>query len=95
MNFLCKSILTDTQWGQKFYSQYFAGMNWGEISFAHKNSLVVVYNFDIICIIVAPKKTDAPLIINADTMLSGSIIVQGLQTVSWRGAQIVKLPGSI
>ena len=76
MDFLGKSILTYPERDQKLLTEDFTGVNWGKISFAHKkNSLMVVHDFDIVSVIVAPCKTDAPLVIDANTVLTGAIIL--------------------
>ena len=56
---------------------------------------MVVHDFHIVCVIVAPHKADAPLVIDSDTELSGTIIFQSFKTVSGRGAQVLKLCGTI
>src|ERR1039457_7032924 len=39
------------------------------------NSLIIVHYFDIVSIIVAPHKTDSPLVIDADAVLADAIIL--------------------
>jgi hypothetical protein len=46
--------------------------------------LVVVDDFDFIRITFFPAKTNSPLIVDPDAMLSGSIALQSLQPVSRR-----------
>jgi hypothetical protein len=43
---------------------------------------VVICDFDIISISLPPSETDPPLVIDADTALSGPISFQWLQTVA-------------
>jgi hypothetical protein len=53
--------------------------------------LVVIHYFNFPCFAFAPPQADPPLIVNADTMLTASITVQGFKTVAWRDAKIVRL----
>lgn len=50
---------------------------------------MVVHNFNVKGIAILPDKADAPLFVNADTVLPGSVSFQGFQPVSRRHAQIV------
>ena len=42
------------------------------------------------CFAFAPPEVDPPLIVNADTMLTASITVQGFKAVAWRDPKVVK-----
>jgi hypothetical protein len=51
------------------------------------NSSVVVHYLNLVSPVVVPDKTNAPLVIDADVVLSFSIILQGLQVVAGRDSQ--------
>ena len=52
---------------------------------------VVINNFDLVGVSIAPHETDPPLIVDANAVLSLSISVQRLQTVTRRSSQISQL----
>jgi hypothetical protein len=52
-----------------------------------------VHDFDIICTIVFPMKTDAPLIIDTNTVLPLSVATQLFQPVTRRRQQISQILG--
>jgi hypothetical protein len=51
------------------------------------NSSVVVHYLNLVSHVVVPDKTNAPLVIDEDAVLSFSIILQGLQVVTGRNSQ--------
>src|SRR5689334_7107511 len=51
---------------------------------------VVVDDFDFMRIVVSPDKTNPPLFVDADRMLSSPILLQRFQTVAGRHTQIVE-----
>jgi len=53
--------------------------------------LVVIHYFNVPCFAFAPPEADPPLIVNADTMLTASITVQGFKAVAWWDPKVVKL----
>jgi hypothetical protein len=59
---------------------------------------VIIDNLNAMGVSVTPNKTDAPLVVDADTVLSFTIPVKSLQTIARRRGQIpqfrcaVKLP---
>jgi hypothetical protein len=53
--------------------------------------LVVIHDFNFPCLTFAPPETDPPLIVDADTMLTASITVQGLKAVARRGSKVINL----
>ena len=85
-NGLCQCRLTNTQRLQPVFQQYFARMNQRNLS-CHIFSSMIINNFDMIGIAVFPTKTNAPLVVNTNTVLSGTIPLQRLQPVSWRHTQ--------
>jgi hypothetical protein len=52
---------------------------------------VVINNFDLVGVSIAPHETDPPLIVDANAVLSLSISIQRLQTVTRRSSQISQL----
>src|SRR6202158_731805 len=51
----------------------------------HAVLLVVVHNLDFIGVSIPPRKADAPLIVDADAVLTFAIPLQALQTASLHG----------
>jgi hypothetical protein len=51
---------------------------------------VIVHDFDLFGLALIPNKANSPLIVNADAVLSGTITVQGFQTVRGRYTQIIQ-----
>jgi len=51
---------------------------------------MVINNLDILRSIGRPHKAHAKLIIYADAVLSGAIMFQRLQPITWRNTQIVE-----
>jgi hypothetical protein len=49
---------------------------------------MVVNEFNLISFAVAPRKTDAPLVIDANAVLTSAIPLEFLQSVSGWGAEI-------
>ena len=56
---------------------------------------MIVHDFHIVGIAVAPNKADAPLVVNADAVLSFSIAFQRFQVIAWWRLQIAKFGGDI
>jgi hypothetical protein len=50
---------------------------------------VVIDDFDIVCITAFPAKADAPLIVNADTMLALSFSNELLKSIGRRDPEVV------
>jgi hypothetical protein len=57
--------------------------------------LVVVHNLNVVSVSLAPDETDAPLIVDPDTMLSGPIAFEHFQPVARRRYQVSKLNSNI
>ena len=57
--------------------------------------LVVVDDFDFIGMIVSPFKTDAPLVVDADTILTASVAAQSLKPIARRVCQISEGHGPV
>ena len=56
---------------------------------------MVIHNFNVIGFTVTPDKTNPPLIVNPDTMLSVPISLERLETVAWRNPKILQLLGGM
>lgn len=56
---------------------------------------MIVDDLNVIGIAVLPAKTDSPLVIDANTVLAGTISLELLQTVPRWDAQVVKLLGGV
>jgi len=79
-------VHADTQGLHEILAQNFPGMNRRKsFGFSHAPSLVIIHNLHVVGIAVAPLKTDAPLVIDADAVLPFSIALQRLQVIalSW------------
>jgi len=53
---------------------------------------MVVHNFHVKCILALPSEADAPLVIDADAVLAVPVALQGFESITRRGAQIVQTP---
>ena len=51
---------------------------------------MVVNEFDVVRVTVVPSKADAPLIVDANTVLSGAITFELFEAVSGRRAEIIQ-----
>jgi hypothetical protein len=56
---------------------------------------MVVHDLDVKRIAVLPSEADAPLIIDANTVLSSALPAQLLESVPWRDAQIIERLGGV
>jgi hypothetical protein len=56
---------------------------------------VVIRNFHIVGIAIAPDKANAPLVVDADAVLSFPIAFQYFQMIARRRLQIAKVSGNI
>ena len=56
---------------------------------------MIIHDLNIPSIAVAPNKTDSPLVINADAVLTLAVPVKRLQTVAWRGSQISQFHNAV
>jgi hypothetical protein len=52
-------------------------------------SSVIIDNLDIVGTSVFKSETDAPLVVDTDTLLPGSVSAQGFQAIGWRQMKIV------
>ena len=89
-NILREAVLRDTERLKKVGVQYFAGVNRGQFSRGHGVSSVVVNDRDVMRVSVAPDKAHAPLVVDTDAVLAGSIAAQLLQAIARRDAEVVE-----
>src|SRR4051812_30959251 len=57
--------------------------------------LVVVGDFDFICIAFLPVKAHAPLIVDTDAVLAGAIAPKLLKSIAWRNHEVLQVLGRI
>jgi len=86
---LGQPVLTDLQGEQEFLQQDFPRMNW-LYSFHHHIHLMVIDDFNIGRIAVFPAKTNSPLIIDPNTVLTAPICGETFQSISRWDPQISK-----
>ncbi len=55
----------------------------------------IIHNFDIVCVAFRPAETHPPLIIDANTVLTGTITSKFLEPVTRRNPQICKRTHSV
>jgi hypothetical protein len=51
---------------------------------------VVVHDFHFVSITGAPRKAEAPLIVDANAVLALAIAAQFLQPIAWNGGELIK-----
>src|SRR5579859_2348632 len=56
----------------------------------HDCTSMIIGNFDLVRVALAPNEANAKLVVDADAMLSASVTPQLLQTVAGRAAKIVQ-----
>lgn len=79
---------------QKFLIQNFARMN-GRHAVMHDLLLMVINNFNTMRASISPGKADAPLAVDADAVLPGSVAFEGFQPVPWGNAQVIQGDGVV
>src|SRR4029079_11244487 len=75
-----EGVLTDSHRRQEFQKQDFPGMDVRQL-FHYSGDSVVIHDFNLIAEAFAPQEADAPLIVDADTMLTGAPPLQYFQMV--------------
>ena len=45
--------------------------------------VVIIDDFDIVSVVVAPYEADPPLRVDPDAVLAGAITAQGLEAIAW------------
>jgi len=66
---LGQSVLRNPRWANEFFHQYLTGVDRGHLFRCHESLLVIVSNLYFINVAIRPTKTDAPLVIDSDTIL--------------------------
>ncbi len=94
-NVCSQSVLADIHRLQKFVRQNLTWMDGRKVSFHVASPSVVVNYFNLKRIIALPLETDAPLVIDPDTVLSRSIAAERFQPVPRRDAKRFKVRGRI
>lgn len=56
---------------------------------------MIVHNFDVVYVVLSPKETDSPLIIDPNAVLALTIATESLKTISRRNSEIGKLFRSV
>jgi hypothetical protein len=56
---------------------------------------MIIHNLNVVGIPVMPNKADAPLIVDADAVLSFPVLVEGFQAISWWRRQVAQLSGNV
>ena len=84
---LRQRVLTDAHRLQKVFQQDFAGMRQRNFTGHDHSPSVVIDNLNAPRMAVSPFKTQAPLIVDTDAVLSGAITLQGFQPIIRRYTQ--------
>lgn len=85
-----EAIHAQAQGPHELFAQNLAGVN-GLQFCGHFCTSVVISNFDFVRIAVAPNKTEPPLIVNADAVLSVTVAAQRFQPIARERRQVLKL----
>jgi hypothetical protein len=56
---------------------------------------MVIHNSNVARVFTVPAEANAPLVVDADAMLSGAIAFQGFQAVAGRQGQVTQFAGAI
>ena len=56
---------------------------------------MVICDFDVVCVAISPSETDAPLFVNADTVLSCSVSFKGFEVIAWRDAECIECSAGV
>src|ERR1017187_6608940 len=66
----------------------------GSIFFIFINSMII-HDFNVVRVFAVPAEANAPLVVDADAVLSRAIAFQGFQAVAGRQGQITQFAGAI
>lgn len=84
-----ESIDTDVHWLHELLEKNLSGMDRVKQFFVrHRSSLMIVDDLDVVSVAIFPNEANAPLIINANAMLTLAVASQRFQAVA-RGSQQV------
>ena len=101
---LGKTVLRDAQRLKKFFVEYLPWMNGRELGLTwiaqighcrRLTSSVVVYQLHLVSIALSPDKTEAPLIVDSDTVLTPSVTRERFQPISRRNPEVVEVEGVV
>src|SRR5205085_8638615 len=87
---LSQAVLSNVHRFQKFFEEDFSRMNQGEFVFCHGSVLMVINDLRVIDVALAPFKTNAPLVVNANTVLTFTVTEQFLEVIGWWYAQVLQ-----
>ena len=59
--------------------------------FARSTRLVIVHNLDLIGVAVVPNKADAPLVVDADAVLTIVVARKSLKAITGRDSQVIQV----
>ena len=94
-----QSVLGQAKRLEKIRREDFAGVYGIQLSSGHatpsSDTLVIVGDLNFVRIPILPAKADAPLLIHANTVLTGSITPKLLQSIPWRDAKVGELLGRV
>ena len=89
IDFLCQTILANTHGFEKLLQEEVTGGD--RIEFSHMSLFsVVIHNFYIFNACIGPAKTDTPLIINTNAVLTFSVADQRFKAIARGYPQIVQ-----
>ena len=83
-------VLRETHRLHIFLQQDFPRSDVVKIGFAH-DGLMVIDDLNLVRVSVAPDKADAPLVVDADAVRSGSSALEGFEPVTRRHPQILQM----
>jgi hypothetical protein len=85
---------------QKLFQKHLARMGWYPVARdtdhnsysppASRSLTMIINNFNFLCSVLSPDKTDPKSIVDPDAMLTPSIPLQGFQSIAWRNPQVGK-----
>ena len=56
------------------------------------HSLMVIDNFNIVRVTAVPAKTDTPLVVDTNAVLTLAIAFQSFETITWRRQKVLQRP---
>ena len=86
-NVLCQTILTESVRLQELAQEDLSGMDGRKLRHGG-HLLVVVDDLDVERIGGAPDEADAPLVVDADAVLSGPVALERLEAIAGRNAKV-------
>ena len=83
-------ICTEVQRHHEIFAQNFSWMNRRQFFLFRHSDLVVVHDLNIVRVAAGPPETDSPPVIDTNTVLTGSVALQCLQSIAWWSSQITQ-----